>query len=75
MAKITIPWRVGGGNIYVSYEGSGNGNISISSDANTGGSRSQEIAVVSAVGNLRKIITVAQAAKSGSGNGRSLGDV
>lgn len=45
MATTTIKWNVGEGNIVATYSGSGNAPISITSDANEGIDREQEINV------------------------------
>lgn len=59
----TIAWNSGGGYIRLTYSGSGNGTISVESDANTiGTSRSQTITVQTVGGAVTKNLTVSQAA-------------
>lgn len=58
-----ISWNTGNGNITLTYEGQGNGAISVSSDANNLGTiRSQTITVKTENGAIVKNLTVRQAA-------------
>lgn len=65
MATKNIPWATGTGNITVVYDGSGNGSIVVTSDANTlHEARSQNLIVKTTKGGtVKKTITVAQAMK------------
>ena len=65
MATKTINWNTGGGTFTVTYDGSGNGTIVVTSDANTlHEARSQSLTVKTTKGGtVTKTITVAQAMK------------
>ena len=63
MATKQIAWQTGGGNITLTYTGSGNGTISVASDDNNGTARSQTIIIQTTKGGLvTKNVTVKQAA-------------
>lgn len=63
MATKSIAWNTGGGYITLTYDGSGNGTISVESDANTlGTSRSKVITIQTVGGAVTKNLTVSQAA-------------
>ena len=69
MARVTIPWAVGGGSIYLDFgEASGTQIVTVSSDANnTYASRSQSITFRSSVSpNPTATLTVRQNPKGGS---------
>lgn len=69
MATKSIKWNIGEGYIYLSADsGEGDGTLSISSDANSGGGRSQEIEFVATAADgtqVTKKLTVHQKANSG----------
>ena len=61
MAKVvTIPWNEGKGSITATYEGSGNGPITLTSEANTGIDRAQEITVATDNGLASEKVLVSQ---------------
>lgn len=61
MAKVvTIPWNEGMGSITATYEGSGNGPITLTSEANTGIDRAQEITVTTDNGLASEKVLVSQ---------------
>lgn len=63
METKSIAWDSGGGYIRLTYGGSGNGTISVESDANTlGTSRSKNITIQTVGGVVTKNLTVSQAA-------------
>lgn len=62
MATKQIAWNTGSGNITLTYQGQGDGTISIQSDANNGSARSQVITVETVGGAITKNLTVSQAA-------------
>lgn len=64
MATKTIAWESGGGNITVDYDGSGDGQIVVtSSDNATHSDRSQTITVKTLDGGITRTVTVVQQAK------------
>lgn len=64
MATTTIPWGDGSGdNIYLTYSSaSGDQTVEVSSDANTGGARTQTVTFTSGVGSITQQLTVSQEA-------------
>ena len=63
MATKQIAWNSGSGNITLTYQGQGDGPISVTSDANNGGARSQVITIQTTKGGLvTKNVTISQAA-------------
>lgn len=62
MATKSIAWNTGSGNITLTYQGQGDGAISIQSDANDGGARSQVITVETVGGAITRNLTISQAA-------------
>lgn len=62
MATKVIAWDTGSGNITLTYQGQGDGAISIQSDANEGNARSQVITVETVGGAITRGFTVSQAA-------------
>lgn len=69
MARVTIPWAVGGGNIYLDFdEASGTQTVLVSSDANnTYAARSQSVTFRATVSpNPTATLTVRQNPKGGS---------
>ena len=64
MATTTIPWGDGSGdNIYLTYSSaSGDQIVQVSSDANTGSSRSKVVTFTSGVGGITKLLTINQEA-------------
>ena len=62
MATKSIAWNNGTGNITLTYQGQGDGPISIQSDANNGSARSQVITVETVGGAITRNFTVRQAA-------------
>ena len=63
MSTKQIAWQTGSGNITLTYQGQGNGTISVVSDANNGSARSQIITIQTTKGGLvTKNVTVSQAA-------------
>ena len=61
MATKSIAWSTGTGNITLTYQGQGDGPISIQSDANNGGARSQVITVETVDGAITRNLTINQA--------------
>ena len=63
MATKSIAWNTGSGNITLTYQGQGDGTISVESDANDiGSARSQVITVETTDGVVTRNLTVSQAA-------------
>ena len=62
MATKSIAWNTGSGNIILTYQGHGNGSITVSSDDNNGAARSQVITVETLDGTKSVNLTVNQAA-------------
>lgn len=62
MAAKQIAWNTGTGNITLTYQGQGDGPISIHSDANNGGARSQVITIETVGGAITRDFTINQAA-------------
>lgn len=63
MATKSIAWNTGTGNITLTYQGQGNGTITVQSDENNlGSSRSQVISIQTVGGTVTKNLTVNQAA-------------
>ena len=58
--SVTIPWNEGKGSITATYEGSGNGAITLTSEANTGIDREQEITVTTDNGAVSEKVTLSQ---------------
>lgn len=59
MATKVVPWNVGNGNITLSYNGEGDGTISVSSDINNlNAVRSQQVTVQA--GNVTKVVNIVQ---------------
>ncbi|MBR3591021.1 MAG: hypothetical protein IKK89_04705 [Alistipes sp.] len=58
--SVTIPWNEGKGSITATYEGSGNGAITLTSEANTGIDRAQEITVTTDNGAVSEKVTLSQ---------------
>lgn len=58
----SIAWNTGSGNITLTYNGQGDGPISIQTDANNGSARNQVITVESVDGAITRDFTVSQAA-------------
>lgn len=55
-----IKWNTGTGYITVTYEGSGNEEITIKSDRNWGTTRTQDIIIRSTDGTLSQVVTITQ---------------
>ena len=64
MAVTTIPWGDGSGdNIYLTYSSaSGDQEVLVSSDANTGSARTKTVTFTSTVGSITRMLTVSQEA-------------
>ena len=62
MATKIIAWNTGSGNITLTYQGQGDGPISIQSDVNNGNARSQVIIVETVGGAITRNFTINQAA-------------
>lgn len=62
MATKSIAWNTGNGNITLTYQGQGNGAITVESDDNNGAARSQVITVETLDGTKSVNLTVSQAA-------------
>lgn len=62
MSVKTVAWQTGNGNITLTYQGQGDGSISLQSDANDGGARSQLITIETIGGAITKGFTINQAA-------------
>ena len=63
MAKVTIPWNSGTGNIVLTFTGQGNATVIVSSDDNSlDTERSQAITVKTLDGNIQRRVTITQAA-------------
>lgn len=64
MATKVIAWQTGSGNIILTYQGQGDGPISVQSDENDGAARSQVITLETTAGTpiVTKNVTVSQAA-------------
>ena len=56
MSTKHIKWDIGDGYIHLTYDGNGNGTISISSDVNSGGGRSQEVIISTNVVNGKQVV-------------------
>ena len=65
MAQVVIPWNSGTGNITLTFNGSGDGTVTVTSDDNSlDVARSQNITVKTTDGSVRRTVTVTQAAGS-----------
>lgn len=62
MPTKSIAWNTGNGNITLTYQGQGDGPISIQTDANNGSARSQVITVETVGGAITRNFTISQAA-------------
>lgn len=63
MATLIKAWDIGSGNITLTYDGQGDGTISVQSDANNGNARSQVITIKTLDETVTRSITINQAAK------------
>lgn len=62
MAQTVIPWTSGNGNITLTYNGQGDGTITVASDANNLEQVRSQIITVSG-GGISRQVTISQAAK------------